>query len=283
LLRDYNTAMEHLTKQQIVLLTLFTSFVTSIATGIVTVALVDQAPSGVTSTINNVINRTVEEIAPGTTQSAAVSNSSVSGNTNLFTDPADQIANATSIAQKSLVRIELNGTPTGLGVIVSASGVVVSDKSIVSTVGSYYSAVLADGTQYPLEILQSQSNGDIVLLLIQVPPGSLASSTKKFTPAVFASLTSADAPRLGETVLAFTGLDAVALDEGIVKKINMTDALVGASSTISSFQTNIDGSDIIIGSPLFDASGALLGIKTLGVKSNEFYPIGYLKTLIASL
>ena len=38
--------MEHLNKQQLILLTLLISFVTSIATGIVTVSLMDQAPQG---------------------------------------------------------------------------------------------------------------------------------------------------------------------------------------------------------------------------------------------
>ena len=47
--------MEHLTKQQIILLALLVSFVTSIATGIVTVSLINQAPAGTTNTVERII------------------------------------------------------------------------------------------------------------------------------------------------------------------------------------------------------------------------------------
>src|SRR3989344_9685665 len=65
--------MEELTKSQIVLLTLLVSFVTSIATGIVTVALIDQAPAGVTQTVSHIIRETVQSAVQAViSQSAAV-------------------------------------------------------------------------------------------------------------------------------------------------------------------------------------------------------------------
>ena len=56
--------IEHLSKSQIVLLTLLVSFVTSIATGIVTVSLMDQAPPAIAQTVNRIVERTVEKAVP---------------------------------------------------------------------------------------------------------------------------------------------------------------------------------------------------------------------------
>src|SRR3990167_4673112 len=54
--------IKDLNKPQLILLAILLSFVTSIATGIVTVTLMQQAPDSVTVPINRVIQQTVEKI-----------------------------------------------------------------------------------------------------------------------------------------------------------------------------------------------------------------------------
>src|SRR6185295_7741638 len=113
--------LEHLTKHQIVLLTLLVSFVTSIATGIVTVSLVNQAPPGVTRTINQIVEHTVEKVVPAT-QGASV---------------AAGAAQTIATVQKSLARIVARGGDILLsrGVIVTAQGTALADRDALLSSG----------------------------------------------------------------------------------------------------------------------------------------------------
>src|SRR3990167_7793476 len=56
--------IKDLNKSQLILLAILLSFITSIATGITTVTLMQQAPSSVTIPINRVVRETVEKIVP---------------------------------------------------------------------------------------------------------------------------------------------------------------------------------------------------------------------------
>ena len=56
--------IKDLNKPQLILLAILLSFVTSIATGITTVTLMEQAPTSVTVPINRIIRETVEKVIP---------------------------------------------------------------------------------------------------------------------------------------------------------------------------------------------------------------------------
>jgi hypothetical protein len=55
--------IEDLTKTQLLLLTILVNFVTSIATGVLTVTLLDQAPPTVVQTVNRIVDHTIDTVA----------------------------------------------------------------------------------------------------------------------------------------------------------------------------------------------------------------------------
>lgn len=54
--------IEELSKSQLILLTILVNFVTSVATGILTVSLLDHAPPIVTQTVNHIVDHTIETV-----------------------------------------------------------------------------------------------------------------------------------------------------------------------------------------------------------------------------
>jgi hypothetical protein len=64
--------VKDLNKSQLILLAILLSFIVSIATGITTVTLMEQAPESVTIPINRVIKQTVEKIVPAAVEPGSV-------------------------------------------------------------------------------------------------------------------------------------------------------------------------------------------------------------------
>lgn len=256
--------MEHLTKQQIVLLTLFVAFVTSIATGVVTVSLMDQDPGGVTQVINRVVERTVERAieVPANTMPASVISAPL---------PTPNLTQVVENISKSVVKVRDRNTRniTGYGVIISKDGLVLTDKSALGLPtddGQHteYEAVLENGEVYTIKLVQAEIIGDTAFVLL------IASVEKQFIPVVLSS--SLSPIKLGETVYALGGKDSLLLKTGMIQKMTENPA---------SIETTISSTDLFVGSPLFTNEGVVVGYKTdrLG-DVPSFYPTRLLSAVI---
>src|SRR3989338_10590100 len=137
--------IEHLSKSQIVLLTLLVSFVTSIATGIITVSLMDQAPPAIAQTVNRIVERTVEKVV----QTGQAASSVVTTEKTIVVKESELIAKAVEKVRPSLVHIYASSSEPlflGLGIVVDTDGDIVSDVSAIGDVKNIMIA-LADGTR----------------------------------------------------------------------------------------------------------------------------------------
>ena len=252
--------MEELTKTQIVLLTLLVSFVTSIATGIVTVALVDQSSQGVGQTIQTVVQRTIETVIPsaapdeekGKTVSSIVTTSPT---TIPAPSEAELIVQAVAKNSASLVRIKkANADPSeafvALGVVVSAKGVLVTDHGLALSSFTKYVGVLSSGKEVPLTNIDIRATGTNVAIFRFTPPVGDNISV--------ATLGDSNKLNLGQKVVSLSGADKDTVVTGIIANFDKN----GTTTSKALLSTDFDTSTKSYGSILFNLAGEIVGMKT---------------------
>lgn len=257
--------MEDLSKHQLILLTLLVSFVTSIATGVITFTLLQQAPVEVTQTINRVVERTIEKVTPAEVEGGKeiVREIQVINEEDLVLDSIDKSA-------KSIVRIKTPGfdgseVVTGLGLVVSNGVIVTDSRSVVN--GTSFKIVFADGKSY--NTAKSWSEGGLTFFNVGVP------SNEKYTffPA---SLGKAEALKLGQTVIAVAGKDSNSVSIGRVSKLEKDEV-----GKVSEVLTDITMSRAQRGSPLLNLNGEVVGFESPaeeGATSLSYFPISKIQT-----
>jgi len=245
--------MEQLTKSQIVLLTLLVSFVTSIATGIVTVSLMDQAPPAVAQTVNRIIERTIETVAvepKGQTAATIVTQEKT-----VIVKESDLISQALTRVNPSVVRLFTTSTDTpaflALGVVMDASGTIVSDADIFKT-GDVAIAELASGARVRVALTSQDTTSAIAYF------ASATTTTEGKTP-VWSPISIAGIhPTLGATVIAIGGKSTPRVGTGIIT------ALIASADDKGPqvIDTDVGVESIFAGSPIITTEGSLLGLRT---------------------
>lgn len=264
--------IEELTKMQIILLTLLVSFVTSIATGIVTVTLLDQAPPAVTQTINRIVERTVERVVPGN-QGAIITKTIVVKENDIITDSIEKNSDHLVRISRRVIGGE-SDIFVGIGIIVSEDGLVSTDSSFILS-GYDYFVSLSNGDVYPAEIVLD-AKATALLQIIQDEDEKIL-----FDAVTFSSDLSV--LKLGQTVISLGGKKRTNVAIGIVSGLVEKDIIIGVETddettvTILSFiETNIDESSVLPGSPLIDIFGEVIGISTVSSRDGggaDYTPI----------
>jgi putative serine protease PepD len=258
--------IEELTKSQIVLLVVLISFVTSMATGIVTVSLMDQAPTSVAQTVNRVIQQTIKEVAsPG--QTAAV----VAPTKPVIVNDTNSIASAVQKSAASIMRLYSSDGSTflGLGVVINASGDMITDTAAIGS-ASQTSVSLPNGSN----VLASVATRDagIGLAVLSIATSSESTTTPAWVPIGVPSA----APVLGETVVMIAGESNAWIGSGLISSLVPSG---GAAGTL--VKTDISGDNVLYGSPLIDTAGNLIGLSTDVSRANSgsaFVPFSAIKS-----
>jgi S1-C subfamily serine protease len=247
--------IEQLSKSQIVLLTLLVSFVTSIATGIVTVSLMDQAPPVVAQTVNRVIERTIEKVTPQAQTGQAAATTVITQEKTVVVKESEQIAQAVDRISPSLVRVYSSSAEDalflGIGIVIDASGRIVTDSAAIDARAEAV-IVLPDSTRIRAFVVDRDAKAGVAYMRTSTTTEAAAGHE----PIVWkpASI-SKDRPVLGTSVVALSGKSVSRISDGLVT------ALIQDGAEII-IDTNIDVGTILQGSPIIDVSGNVVGVST---------------------
>lgn len=203
--------LEHLTKHQIILLTLLVSFVTSIATGIVTVSLMSWAPTSVTKTINQIVEKTVQTVVPSGLSAAVATEKTV------VVKDDDLAAQSIAGVQKSIIRITAKGGDelVARGILIDAKGTALTDRaSLVASGAEAFEAILANGMRVPLTIVDTKGTTTPLAVL------SVAVGTSTGIGA--AAIGDASKLKLGQSIIRIGGKGVDTVATGVLATLPAT-------------------------------------------------------------
>jgi hypothetical protein len=242
------------------------SFVTSIATGIVTVSLMGQAPPSITRTINQIVERTVEKVVPSSAPAAspAAAAATVTKETTVVVKDDDLAAQSIAKAQGGIVRIVSKNTPDQLaarGVVVSQKGnalVVLSDLGTLGPFGTVnFEAILPNGTRVPAVMRIPAATSTIAVLDLMMASSSGAVAVLP--------VAAAGKLHLGQSVIRIGGTGADTVGIGVIAKLPDAHSGLIEASVVSTTP----------GSIIITIFGELIGIVTADSAASgaDFYSL----------
>lgn len=255
--------IERLTKTQVVLLVLLVSFVTSLATGIVTVTLVNQAPQIATHTVSKVVEKIVPKEVPVKEKTVVFSSEDnlvkVIKNASLAVagiSIAKETATTTEVATTTIKSIsDENETIVGSGFFVSEDGFVLTNRHFVEDENIKYLITTSDGKKIPAIVLLKDDVYDIAVLKVE---------GKNFK---YIAMSDSSFIDVGQTAIAIGSVFGKSQNNvsiGFISGFNNMAVAIGAISSVKE-EVNFIKSNIIInennsGGPMIDLKGNAIGV-----------------------
>ena len=255
--------MESLTKTQIVLLVLLVSFVTSLATGIVTVTLVNQAPQPITHTISKVVEKMVPKEVPVKEKTVVFSNEE--NLVKVIKEASLAVVSVMATTTKDLTATTTNEEvgkkpmPSGSGFSVSKDGIVWKKKEIVGDETLEYVVITSDGKTYPAAVISRSSSQDVAVLKVEgnnfnfIPLGV----SKNINIGQTAIVLGSDSGEFQNTV-------SVGVVSGLNKTAAALNSFSGLGDLVALIQIDAATNPGNSGGPLVDLNGRAIGINTVG-------------------
>lgn len=282
--------LEQLTKSQVILLTLLVSFVTSIATAIFTVSMVNQAPPPITNTINKVVERIVSPLgiepkAPVVTENkqpeylskeeavisvvkkvspavvSVVATKDLPVIEQYYVNPfgGDSLLNGLDIQipQYRQKGIESKEVGSGTGFFVTDDGMLLTNKHVVEDKEAKYTVIMNDGRKLEAKVLVRDPFQDLAIIKVE---------GKDFPSLQLGDSTTAS---IGQTVIAvgntlgeFSNTVSVGIISGLNRKITAQGSQSGPEELKSLIQTDAAINRGNSGGPLVNLQGKVIGINT---------------------
>lgn len=280
--------MDDLNAQQIVLLTLLVSFVTSIATGITTVSLLEQAPEPVTQTINRVVEKTIERVVEVESEEEPKTIERIVET--VVVNAEDLTIEAVAKNSKNIARVfrqtdNLREFVT-IGLIISANGNILVDSQKIIEENDYFVS-FNNTEQIKMQVFFREANNQFAILS--------ASDDSPISGLSTASFADSNSLKLAQSVISLSGQNSNTVSTGIITSLdknrpntNIEQITEGTEQNNNigeptiSINTSLNSADIVSGSILINLNGEIIGarINSDPNKPSSFLPSNYIKEFI---
>jgi S1-C subfamily serine protease len=205
-------SIEELTKHQIILLCFLIAFVSSVATAITVVTLMEQAPV----TGSPTINRIIQQIIPGETKEITKTNTVIIKEEDVIIEAINENKDAIITIHEVIPGsegVESRDIMNGSGLVISKDGFVISNSKNISIPGQYY--FMMGDTKVSLEFIKIMSEK---YSLLKIKESELPLKLP------FASLENKANPKVGSRVILISASPTFSALSGSISSIEYKTA-----------------------------------------------------------